>query len=106
MLHVDKMETKGKMVFWEKNGHKFESEVIYVSNPTRGQKAFDTRPVIEHEIFFNNKKHIAEIALSLKDTASEMLVNRKLMTKFKVAVNPNRRFILSDKTDKNDESDH
>lgn len=106
MLHVDKMETKGKMVFWEKNGYKFESEVLYVSKPTRGQKPFDTRPVVEHEIFFNNKKHIAEIALSLKDTASEMLVNRKLMTKFKIAVNPNRRFILSNKTDRNDKSDH
>lgn len=106
MLHVDKMEVKGKKVFWEKNGYKFEDELLYVSKPMRGQKPFDERPVIEHEITFNNKKHIAEIALSLKDTASEMLVNRKLMTKFKIAVNPNRRFILSNKTAKNDESDH
>ena len=106
MLHVDKLEVKGKKVAWEKNGYKFEDELLYISRPMRGQKAFDERPVIEHNITFNNKTHIAEIALSLKDTASEMLVNRKLMTKFKVAVNPNRRFILSDKTDKNDESDH
>ena len=106
MLHVDKLEVKGKKVFWEKNGYKFEDELMYISKATRGQESFDDRPVIEHEIYFNNKHHIAEIALSLKDTASEMLVNRKLMTKFKVAVNPNRRFILSDKTAKNDESDH
>ena len=106
MLHVDKLEVKGKKVFWEKNGYKFEDELLYISKALRGQESFDDRPVIEHEIHFNNKTHIAEIALSLKDTASEMLVNRKLMTKFKVAVNPNRRFILSDKTDKNDESDH
>ena len=106
MLHVDKLEVKGKKVFWEKNGYKFEDELMYISKATRGQESFDDRPVIEHEIYFNNKHHIAEIALSLKDTASEMLVNRKLMTKFKVAVNPNRRFILSNKTDKNDESDH
>ena len=106
MLHVDKLEVKGKKVFWEKNGYKFEDELLYVSKPMRGQKAFDERPVIEHEIYFNNKHHIAEIALSLKDTASEMLVNRKLMTKFKIAVNPNRRFILSNKTAKNDDSDH
>ena len=106
MLHVDKLEVKGKKVFWEKNGYKFEDELMYTSKASRGQESFDDRPVIEHEIYFNNKHHIAEIALSLKDTASEMLVNRKLMTKFKVAVNPNRRFILSNKTDKNDESDH
>ena len=106
MLHVDKLEVKGKKVFWEKNGYKFEDELLYISRPMRGQKAFDERPVIEHNITFNNKTHIAEIALSLKDTASEMLVNRKLITKFKVAVNPNRRFILSNKTARNDESDH
>jgi len=106
MLHVDKLEVKGKKVFWEKNGYKFEDELLYISRPMRGQKAFDERPVIEHNITFNNKTHIAEIALSLKDTASEMLVNRKLMTKFKIAVNPNRRFILSNKTDRNDKSDH
>ena len=79
---------------------------VYLKGQLEVREAFDDRPVIEHEIYFNNKHHIAEIALSLKDTASEMLVNRKLMTKFKVAVNPNRRFILSNKTDKNDESDH
>jgi hypothetical protein len=106
MLHVDKLEVKGKKVAWEKNGYKFEDELLYISRPMRGQKAFDERPVIEHNITFNNKIHVAEIALSLKDTASEMLVNRKLMTKFKVAVNPNRRFILSNKTERNDKSDH
>lgn len=106
MLHVDSMEIVNNKVAWSKNGYKFEDKLLYVSKPMRGQKPFDERPVIEHEIYFNNKKHIAEIALSLKDTASEMLVNRKLMTKFKVAVNPNRRFILSNKTAKNDESDH
>lgn len=106
MLHVDSIDVKGDKVTWTKNGYKFEDKLLYISKPMRGQKPFDERPVIEHEIYFNNKKHIAEIALSLKDTASEMLVNRKLMTKFKVAVNPNRRFILSNKTARNDESDH
>ena len=106
MLHVDSMDVKNGKVTWTKNGYKFEDKLLYISKPMRGQKPFDERPVIEHEITFNNKKHIAEIALSLKDTASEMLVNRKLMTKFNVAVNPNRRFILSNKTAKNDESDH
>jgi len=106
MLHVDSISVKGNKVTWEKNGYKFEDKLLYVSKPMRGQKPFDERPVIEHEIIFNNKKHIAEIALSLKDTASEMLVNRKLLTKFKVAVNPNRRFILSNKTARNDASDH
>jgi hypothetical protein len=28
------------------------------------------------------------------------------MTQFKVAINPNRRFILSERTEQNDENDH
>ena len=106
MLHVDSIDVKNNKVAWSKNGYKFEDKLLYTSKPMRGQKLFDERPVVEHEIYFNNKKHIAEIALSLKDTASEMLVNRKLLTKFKVAVNPNKRFILSNKTARNDKTDH
>ena len=106
MFHVDTMEADGDYVKWTKNGKSFKSEVLYVSEPKRGLKEFDKRPVIEHELKFNNKTYNAEIGLSTKDTASEMLVNRKLMTKFKVSVNPNRRFILSDVTKQNDDTDH
>ena len=106
MFHVDSMEADGDYVKWSKNGKSFRSEVLYVSEPQRGLKEFDKRPVIEHELKFNNKTYNAEIGLSTKDTASEMLVNRKLMTKFKVSVNPNRKFILSDVTKPNDNTDH
>ena len=106
MFHVDSMEADGDYVKWTKNGKSFRSEVLYVSEPKRGLKEFDKRPVIEHELKFNNKTYNAEIGLSTKDTASEMLVNRKLMTKFKVSVNPNRRFILSNVTEANDDTDH
>ena len=106
MFHVDSMEADGDYVKWTKNGKSFRSEVLYVSEPKRGLKEFDKRPVIEHELRFNNKVYNAEIGLSKKDTASEMLVNRKLMTKFKVAVNPNRKFILSNVTERNDDTDH
>ena len=106
MFHVDSMEADGDYVKWTKNGKAFRSEVLYVSEPKRGLKEFDKRPVIEHELRFNNKTYNAEIGLSTKDTASEMLVNRKLMTKFKVSVNPNRKFILSNVTEANDDTDH
>ena len=96
----------GEFLWISKNGKSFKSEVLYVSEPKRGLKEFDKRPVIEHELRFNNKTYSAEIGLSTKDTASEMLVNRKLMTKFKVSINPNRRFILSDVTERNDNTDH
>ena len=106
MLHVDTLEADGDFVKWTKNGKSFRSEVIDISEPSRGLVDFDKRPIVEHEIRFNNKTYTAELGLTTKDTASEMLVNRKLMTQFKVAINPNRRFILSEVTEKNDDNDH
>ena len=102
MLHVDEMEVDGDIVKWKKNGVSFESEIIDISEPRRGLKAFDRRPVIEHGITFNNKKYMMEIGLTEKDTASEMLVNRKDMTKFRVSVHPNRLFMVSDYAGRDD----
>jgi ribosomal protein S6--L-glutamate ligase len=106
MLHVDKLDADGDYVDWVKNGKKFRSEVIGVSEPRRGAKPFDIRPIIEHNLIFNNKKYNVELGLTLKDTASEMLVNRILLSKFKVAINPNRQFMLSSVTERNDTNDH
>ena len=103
MLHVDKLKIEGDKAIWKKNGLTFESEIVDLSLPRRGGKAFDTRPVIEHGITFNNKKYNIEIGLTEKDTASEMLVNRKTMTKLRVAVNPNRRYIVSNYAGQDDD---
>ena len=103
MLHVDKMDIDGDTVTWKKNGITFTSDIIDISEPNRGGEPFDKRPVIEHGITFNNKKYIMEIGLTEKDTASEMLVNRKDMTKFRVSVHPNRLFMVSDFAAKDDD---
>ena len=103
MLHVDKLEIDGDTAKWKKNGLTFESDIVDISYPRRGGKPFDTRPMIEHGITFNNKKYIIEIGLTEKDTASEMLINRKTMTKLRVAVNPNRRYIVSDYAGQDDD---
>jgi len=106
MLHVDSMKVDGDMVTWKKNGHTFKSEIIDISEPTRGLKEFDRRPVIEHGVTFNNRKYTIEIGLTEKDTASEMLVNRKTMTQFRVSIHPDRLFIASDVALRNDGNDH
>ena len=102
MLHVDKLEIKGDTAFWKKNGISYKSDIIDISEPRRGLKEFDKRPVIEHGVTFNNKKYIMELGLTEKDTASEMLVNRKDMTKFRVSIHPNRLFMVSDYAAKDD----
>ena len=103
MLHVDELEVDGDIAKWKKNGLKFESEIVDISEPKRGKKDFDTRPVVEHGITFNNRKYVIELGLTEKDTASEMLVNRKTMTKLRVSVHPNRKFVVSDYAGKDDD---
>jgi len=106
MLHVESFEIKGKKVKWKKNGKTFESDIVDESRAHRGGELFEVRPVIEEIVHFNNKTYKSLIGLSIKDTASEMLVNRELLTKFKVSVNPNRKFVLSNWTGRNDRTDN
>ncbi len=106
MLHVDKLKIDGDTAIWEKNGQQFKSEIIDVSIARRLPTVQEKRPVIEMTVNFNNKAYPnTRIGLTSTDSASEMLVNRELMTTFKIAVNPNRRFILSDHVGKEDDTD-
>lgn len=106
MLHIDKLEIDGDTAIWEKNGDKFKSSIVDVSIARRLPTIEEKRPVIELTVNFNNKSYRnTRIALTTTDTASEMLVNRELMSTFKVSINPNRRFILSDHVGKEDNTD-
>ena len=54
------------------------------------------RPIIFVEIEFNNKTY-KNVPIGLATKAiSDFLASRDLMTLFKVSVNSNRRFVLSD----------
>jgi hypothetical protein len=106
MLHVDNLKIDGDTAIWRKNGSEFKSDIIDVSIARRLPTVEEKRPVIEMTVNFNNKSYPnTRIGLTTTDSASEMLVNRELMTTFKVAVNPNRRFILSDYVSKEDNTD-
>jgi ribosomal protein S6--L-glutamate ligase len=98
MFHVDELKIDGDVVHWEKNKNKFKSEIIGTSHPKHISK-MNERPIIELGISFANKRYEnVPFGLTEEDSFSEMLVNRDLLTRFKVAVNPNKRFILSDWT--------
>ena len=45
------------------------------------------------------------VGLQTEDAASTFLINRDLLSRFKVSVNPNRKFVLSDWSDKGDSTD-
>ena len=95
MFHVDKIDISGKTVKWEKDGKKFTSKLEGESQATR-MGDIDKRPIVFVDITFNNKFYTdVPIGLTIKDSRSTFLINRDLLTRFKVNVNPNRKFILS-----------
>jgi RimK family alpha-L-glutamate ligase len=95
MFHVDKIDISGKTVKWEKDGKKFTSKLEGESQATR-MNDIDERPIVFVDITFNNKLYTeVPIGLTIKDSRSTFLINRDLLTRFKVNVNPNRKFILS-----------
>ena len=105
MFCVDKIDVSDKIVKWERDGKKFTSKLQGQSRATR-MDTVDERPIVFVDITFNNKFYKdVPIGLTTKDSKSTFLINRDLMTRFKVNVNPNRKFILSswiERSDKND----
>ena len=105
MLVVDKIETSGKTVKWERKGKKFTSKLQGISKPTHIGKITE-RPIVHISVKFNNMIYTdVPIGLQLEDAASTFLINRALLKRFKVSVNPNRKFVLSDWSEKGDETD-
>ena len=105
MFHVDKINVSGKTVKWEKDGKKFTSKLEGESQATR-MGDIDERPIVFVDLTFNNKFYTdVPIGLTTKDSRSTFLVNRDLLTRFKVNVNPNRKFVLSSWIERSDGDD-
>ena len=105
MFTVDKIDVSNKTVKWEKDGKKFTSKLEGYSEATRMNQV-DKRPIVMVDLTFNNKFYTdVPIGLTTKDSRSTFLINRDLLTRFKVNVNPNKKFVLShwiERTDGND----
>ena len=105
MFHVDKINVSGKTVKWEKDGKKFTSKLEGESQATR-MNDIDERPIVFVDLIFNNKFYTdVPIGLTTKDSRSTFLVNRDLLTRFKVNVNPNKKFALSSWIERSDSND-
>lgn len=105
MFVVDKIEHDNKTVKWEKDGKKFVSKLQGMSYPQHVGK-IDERPIVLIDIRFNNKLYKdVPIGLATKDSKSTFLVNRDLITRFNVSVNPHRKFVLSDWIERSDHTD-
>ena len=105
MFAVDKLEHDGKVARWEYKGKKFKHKVIGISSPEHVTMK-ETRPIVEIDIKFNNRVYPkTPFGLTSQDAKSTILINRDLLSLFRVAVNPNRKFVLSDFIEKEDKND-
>ena len=105
MFAVDKLEHDGKVARWEYKGKKFKHKVIGISSPEHVTMK-ETRPIVEIDIKFNNRVYPkTPFGLTSQDAKSTILINRDLLSLFRVAVNPNRKFVLSDYIEKEDKND-
>ena len=105
MFHVDKLEVKGKVAKWERDGKKFTNNIVGVSRPVHVDQ-IDKRPIVLVDIKFNNTLYKdVPIGLTTRDSRSTFLINRELLTRFKVAVNPDRKFVLSSYIERGDDND-
>ena len=105
MFTVDKFDISNKTVKWEKDGKKFTSKLEGYSEATRMDQV-DKRPIVMVDLTFNNKFYTdVPIGLTTKDSRSTFLINRDLLTRFKVNVNPNRKFVLSHWIERSDGND-
>ena len=105
MFVVDELEVKGKKVTWSKNGKGMTNQLMGMSHPAHVGK-IDERPIVHLDVRFNNKLYKdIPFGLTTKDSMSTVLINRDAMTRFKVSVNPNKRFALSDWIERGDEND-
>ena len=105
MLKVDELEEKDGFVTVKKNGKTAKFRVVGISKPSH-MGPIDERPIVYMKLGFNNKIYDnVPIGLTTQNSHSEMLVNRDLLTRFKVAVNPNRKFVLSDYISRDDIDD-
>ena len=101
MLYVDEIRIKGSTVEWSLNNKQFKSKLHGYSYPEHINK-MDERPIVHLNIHFNNRYYTeVPFGLTTQNGKSEILVNRELLTRFQVNVNPNRRFVLTDFVERN-----
>ena len=99
VIHADKFEIKDKDVIWSLNGKKVKSKLIDKKNIKVGDET-DIRPMIELDLKFQQTIHKYIFTLDDRgDRTTPLLMNKNFMTELNLAVDPSRKFILTEKID-------
>lgn len=103
VLHGDKVEEKGKTLYFEIGKKKFKKKIIGQTDISGGihSKGVDKYPTVEMEIKFLGNPYTMEVAiLDRTHKSTPLLINRKTMKAMGVMVNPDTKFIATENFDK------
>ena len=101
VIHADEIEVKDKNVIWSLNGKKVKSKLVKMKDIKLGgfRNREETRPVVEIEIKFQQTKHKYLFTLDDRGGKTPLLMNRHFMTELNLAIDPSRKFILTERID-------
>ena len=99
-LHGDKIEQKGKTLYFEIGPKKFSRKIIGYTDISGGIHSKGTKkyPTIEMDFKFMGMNITAEVAiLDRGHKSTPFLVNRKTMLPMDIIINPDNKFIVTKK---------
>jgi RimK family alpha-L-glutamate ligase len=95
-IHADKVEEKGDKLFWSVGKKNFVNDIVGYSQAEVGKEILN-RPIIEMDLEFNGVT-IPSVKISPSDRTQKstpFLVNRRLMRRLGVIVNPHKAFVVT-----------
>jgi RimK family alpha-L-glutamate ligase len=100
VIHADEYNIKDNTVIWSLNGKKIKSKLVEMKEINLGgfRNRTETRPVIRLDLSFQDKLY-KNLLFSLDDRGGKtpILINREFMKLCNLAVDPSRKFILTEK---------
>jgi RimK family alpha-L-glutamate ligase len=95
-IQADNAIEDGENLLWNIGDSKFKSKIIGYTNTTVGRD-LEKRPIVEIDIMFDGSivKDVKVSPISRTEKSTPFLVNRTLMKRLGVMVNPNKAFVVS-----------
>ena len=102
VIHADTYEIKGEKVLWELNGIKMVSKLEEMKKISLGgfRDRTEIRPAILLDfIFAGSLYNDMKFTIDDRGKKTPLLINRDFMNKANIAIDPSRKFILTEKID-------
>ena len=100
VIHADTYDIDGKTITWSLNDKKMKSSLIKMKDVRLGgfRDRKETRPVIKLDLKFQDTIYKGLLfTLDNRGGGTPILINRKFMKITNLAVDPSRKFILTEK---------